>query len=217
MAKKTTERFTLLLLALALTAPATAGRLYKWVDEDGNVHYGSQIPPEYASQESEVLNEQAVTLEVRDRERTDDELAAAAEARRQAAAQQRARDAQARADRILLDSYASVQDMETARDSRIAALEAQVNVTAGRISNLQQTLIELESQISAANDRGREPAPELVAELESTRSQLLDNQRFLQARRDEQQTIRAQFAADIAHYLELKSASNDDQDGGPNR
>jgi capsule polysaccharide export protein KpsE/RkpR len=112
---------------------------------------------------------------------------------------------------VLLDSYASVQDMETARDSRIAALEAQVNVTAGRISGLQQTIIDLEQQIGNVVANDREPAPELLAQLQTTRAQLLDNQRFLQARRDEQDTIRAQFAIDIQHYLELKGEGETEQ------
>jgi uncharacterized protein DUF4124 len=207
----------LAILAMLVAVPADAGRLYKWVDEDGNVHYGSQIPPEYAGQESQVLNEQAVTLETRERERTDEELDAAAVQRREDAEQQRVEDAQARADRVLLDSYASVADMETARDSRIAALEAQVSVTAGRIGGIQSRVIELEEQIGLATARDREPDPEVVAELEATRGQLLTNQRFLQARRDEQDRIRAQFAEDIEHYLELKAAGGDDDSGSLRR
>ena len=39
----------LMLLALALAAgPAAAGKLYKWTDKDGNVHYTDQPPPSEA-------------------------------------------------------------------------------------------------------------------------------------------------------------------------
>jgi len=217
MASTKTHRIALLLLATLVALPVSAGRLYKWTDEEGNVHYGSQIPPEYASQETHVLNEQAVTLETRDRELTEDELDAAAAAARSADERRREQEAQARADRILLDSYASVSDMEQSRDSRIAALEAQVNVTAGRISNLQAQVVELDEHIRSTRTAGREPDPARVSELAEARRQLLDNQRFLQARRDEQEEIRQQFAADIAHYLELKEAQRSGSDDGDGR
>jgi hypothetical protein len=38
-------RISLLLLLLILLAPAIAGELYKWVDENGTIHYGA-TPPE---------------------------------------------------------------------------------------------------------------------------------------------------------------------------
>ncbi len=49
---------TLLMLLLALTGaePVPAGKLYKWVDEKGQVHYGDNIPPEYAEQGRSELN-----------------------------------------------------------------------------------------------------------------------------------------------------------------
>ena len=38
----------LLVLGLAIAAPASAGKLYKWVDEKGNVHFSDKVPPEAA-------------------------------------------------------------------------------------------------------------------------------------------------------------------------
>ena len=44
-----------LMLATVATATASAAgsqtKLYKWVDKSGVVHYGTSIPPEYASQQ----------------------------------------------------------------------------------------------------------------------------------------------------------------------
>ncbi len=55
MEKNLLNRWTLLalaLLGLTLTLPAQAVSLYKWVDENGRVHY-SQTPPEASAAESE--------------------------------------------------------------------------------------------------------------------------------------------------------------------
>ena len=39
------------------STPSNNGRvLYKWVDKDGETHYGDHVPPEYATQEQHILN-----------------------------------------------------------------------------------------------------------------------------------------------------------------
>ena len=35
-------------------------KLYRWVDKDGQVHYGDSVPPEYAEQDRDILNRQGV-------------------------------------------------------------------------------------------------------------------------------------------------------------
>jgi len=48
-----------LILALAAAAPAGAAKLYKWVDEDGNVTYSQQRPP---NQQAETIRLRSSTL-----------------------------------------------------------------------------------------------------------------------------------------------------------
>lgn len=199
------NRSAAILTALLFAAPISAGKLYKWVDEEGNVHYGSQVPPEYASQERQILNEQAVTVETVERELTDEELAAIAEAERLERDRQQQVAMQEEADQILLDSYASVADMVSARDQRIDALEAQVNVAAGRIQLFQDELVALERRRRGVIEAGNTPPQDLMDQITETRQLLLENQRFLQARRDDQVAIREQFARDIARYEALKA------------
>ncbi len=57
MEKNLFNRWTLLalgLLGLTLTLPAQAVSLYKWVDENGRVHY-SQTPPDTSAAQSEQM------------------------------------------------------------------------------------------------------------------------------------------------------------------
>ena len=50
----------------AYAAPVThhtssqKGVAYRWTDEQGVVHYGDHIPPQYANQERAILNSQGV-------------------------------------------------------------------------------------------------------------------------------------------------------------
>ena len=51
-----------LCLALIGRLAVGQGQLYRWVDDDGVVHYGDHVPPQYASRNRDLLNTQGVTV-----------------------------------------------------------------------------------------------------------------------------------------------------------
>ena len=75
-----------LLIGLAGLLPAGAdaassdrkSTAYRWVDEQGVVHYGDSIPPQYAEKEHAVLNNQGVEVGHSDAQKTPEQLAAEA-------------------------------------------------------------------------------------------------------------------------------------------
>lgn len=86
------RRIVPLVVAVAALAALAVGPIYKWVDEQGNVHYSDQPPPE--ERESEEL----VLLPAPD----EDEVLAA----------------QARLDRLLAEQQAGREDRATEREQR---------------------------------------------------------------------------------------------------
>src|SRR5215468_8256978 len=120
----TTRRLLpLLLVATALAATAAHGApsphksssstqkggvAYRWVDEHGTVHYGDNIPPQYAAQERTVLNRDGIEVGHLDGQKTPEQ--AAADARTKAdALKQRQHDS------FLVSTYTSVKDIEALR------------------------------------------------------------------------------------------------------
>ena len=73
-----------LLATAAWAAPAQkssaskGGIAYRWVDEQGVVHYGDNIPPQYAQQDRTILNKQGVALSHVDAALTPEQAAAEA-------------------------------------------------------------------------------------------------------------------------------------------
>src|ERR1700754_3407747 len=49
---------------------------YRWTDEQGVVHYGDRIPPQYATKERAVLNSQGVEVRHLEAQRTPEQAAA---------------------------------------------------------------------------------------------------------------------------------------------
>ena len=55
----------LLTVLLLSTAPGflDAAEVYRWVDEEGNIHYTEALPPEHNDKEHDVLNERGIVVE----------------------------------------------------------------------------------------------------------------------------------------------------------
>lgn len=51
-------------------------KLYKWVDEEGQVHYSDRVPADQIKKKHEELSEQGVVLEKIENARTKEEFAA---------------------------------------------------------------------------------------------------------------------------------------------
>ncbi len=197
-----------------LAGHAAAEQLYKWVDKNGVTHYGDSVPAEYATSERHVLNEQGVTVKKLERQKTQQELVAAAAMAAEMKAKQEAIERQRERDRILLDTYLSVDEIAMLRDRRLMAIEAQVGVIRQYLGNLQERWEELETETRKFNFPYSEtselpPLPEDLAQLIiHTERAMAEHMQTVQTLRHEQTQIRNEFAADAERFRELKAQSN---------
>ena len=198
-----------LLLALCAgmaVAQSDKTKLYRWVDENGQVHYGDSVPPEYAEQDRDILNKQGVPIGREEGLITPEEAAA------KAAAEKAERDEKKRRlrDRVLLQTYQNVQELETLRDTRLELVDAQLTIQEQSLANLRAQRAHIE-RIAARyapinNDADALPLPEdLSLDLQRSASDIETQERNLVKRRDERESIRLNFEADIARYKELRA------------
>jgi hypothetical protein len=210
-------------ISVSAFADGSKTKLYKWTDEKGIVHYGNSIPPQYAKQQSEVLNAQGMVVKTIEAQKSPEELAreqqekAAADAKAKQAADKVA--AERAHDQVLLDTYVSVPDMDRDRDSRLGAIDSQINVTNASINGLQTLLADYQSQVDARVKSGKQVPDSLQQKLDDTRDQLATNQKLLLLQQQKKQAIRDQFKADTARFKALKAEQAQDaqraqQDGG---
>ena len=62
------------LTVLLVTTPALAGSIKKWVDENGVVHYGTAIPPQYSDKTHSELNQRGIEIKCFERAKTPEEI-----------------------------------------------------------------------------------------------------------------------------------------------
>ncbi len=202
------QRFTLLILlavGFASGALAQEAKVYKWVDKDGVTHYGDSIPAEYAELPKEVINQHGVTVDNLAGKKTAEEI----EAERLEQERQAAVELQRRADRALLATYLSVDEIVLHRDRRVELFQAQARVTELYLRNLERRLRELQAE--AANFQPYSDNPEapmidesLAEDLRKTKAIIARHENNLEKFRTDEQQIIARFDGDISRFKALK-------------
>ena len=219
-------RLLLLLTVLATASTPLAGapppardssnkaRVYRWLDERGGVHYGDALPPQYADQDQIVLNGQGVQIGAIPGRRTPEQLQTEAS---QHAAEEHTRTVTVQArqrDQNLLATYLSVEEIEALRDRRAEIVEGQARVTTQYVEQLRARQAQLEQQARHFKPYNTAPnaapmAERLAEDLVRTTTDIATQQRNLEAKRQELDRMKSQFASDIARFRELKKIESD--------
>jgi hypothetical protein len=192
-------------LASALAGAAEEHRLYRWVDENGVVHYGDSVPPEYADADKQILNEHGITLDVVRGKKSPEELA---EERRQLELEEQ-REQQRRQDAALLATYLSVDEIIMHRDRRVELFKAQARVTELYLRNLERRLEHLQQVASRYRPYSDDPDAEMIdpalsADIVETRETIERHRENLERFREDEKTIVATFNHDISRFKALK-------------
>ena len=201
------------LLLLACTAPLAMGATprpsgansatmtYKWVDDKGVIHYGDNIPPEYAQGDTAVLNRQGVAVREFPARLTPAQQEDALR-RDEASAKQKQHDS------FLMTTYTSTKDIEQLRDERLAQIEGQIVAARSYIDSVDSRLAALRTRAKnfkpySTSPTARRLPDALAAEIVQTLNEARSQQEILESRQKEQKELRATFQADIDRYRHL--------------
>jgi hypothetical protein len=183
-----------------------SGEVYRWVDENGVVHFGDAVPAEYAPIDRQVLNQYGITMRTEQGALTEEEI----EAERKAAAEKKAALAAARRDEVLLSTYLSVEEIEALRNRRMELIDGQISVTSNYLQSLRDRLKQLQAEANTFKPYSKDPDAEpidqkLADELADTADSIALYEKTLQDTRTRQGRVVMAFDADIARFKELKS------------
>ena len=177
-----------------------SGKLYKWVDKDGSVHFSDQVPPDSAEYKREKLNDQGVSVETTDRALTPEEQAKADAAAKAAADLAKMEADQTKADEALLNSYASEADLTRAYNQRMDLLGQTIDARRIEISAREQSLASLVAQ--AANlERGGKPVSDTLKQMITAERSEIDKQKtYLQKKDGEKGLALTEYQQNLARY-----------------
>ena len=204
------------MLALMLSAVArqsTAGALYKWIDENGQIRYSDRLPPSQVKKKHQQLNSQGVVLTTKEAAKSDEQLAAEAEAARKQeeenAKQAKHKEAQDKKDQVLLLTFSSEKELSIARDNRLDVLDSVIQLINKSINATQQQLDELQTNADAIYlSKGKEVPGGLAQKIEHFTRKLESRNAQLASKMAEQERINEQYEKDLARFRELKTETN---------
>ena len=201
------------LLPLSAAAQTIERGTFKWVDDEGVIHYGDHIPPEYADKPKQRLNDQGVAVEQLEGKKTEEQLAAEKRARELELQNQ----LQRRADQALMNTYISVEEIVMHRDRRVELFRAQARVTELYLRNLARRLDQLKREAGRYKPYNSDPNaatidPSLVAEIKETELAITRHEDNLKQFRNEESRIRERFEGDIERFRKIKGIDDNSDD-----
>jgi hypothetical protein len=206
---------TLTIVAAAFASTTTLGAqkssssgeaYYRCKDANGQTLYGDRMPLGCQGRDTEVLNAHGTVLrEIEGDQARDTRLTREATETKE----RQAKEQRLQRDRMLLETYLSVDDIERLRDQRLELLAAQHRATEQTIVNLRERQTRLESQVARFKPYSNNPkAPPLPDHLAEEMVNMVNSMRIyhasLQKNMDEQADVKATFTADIKRFKELK-------------
>jgi hypothetical protein len=180
--------------------------VFRCVDANGQAHFGDSQPAECAGRDTQVLNDRGTVLRVIEGEQS---RAARLKAEAQEAIARKQRDDRAQRDRMLIETYLSVEDIERLRNQRLELLEAQVTVTRQNIVAMRDRQSKLQDQVARfrpySDDPDALPLPDHLAEdMVNTVRSMQTYQKSIVSKLAEQEQLKAEFSRDIARFKQLK-------------
>lgn len=207
--------FNLFILSAAILVAdsAMAGKVYRWVDENGEVHYSETLPPDFEDKKHDELDDQGIvraedqSLVPPPPEPTVEE--GFKELPRDSSGMQRPKalysdeEMQERMDRFLLLRYSSEQEILDAMDVEINQLEYDRTLLQASEESMKEAY---RGQIKEAANRQRsgvEVDPEIINSIAGLQNRLAANERSLDGLEARETEIKATFGAELERYRYL--------------
>ncbi|MBM7063316.1 DUF4124 domain-containing protein [Pseudomonas sp. UL073] len=189
-------RVMLLFGSLSLPLLAQATELYRYTNDKGVPVLDRQgVPPQYIGKGYEVLNEQGRVVKVVPPAPSADEM------RRQLADK-----ARASSDAQLLRLYSTPEDVERAKERKLAELDGVISVARSNLQSLRTQQANLQSQAADTERAGREVPAHLVAQIENLKAEQVHTQHDITRYEGVRKQAAASFDADRARLSELLGA-----------
>ena len=202
MNKKLLNLIIFFILCEMILANHVSARMKCWTNSEGVKECGDKIPPEYTQQGYQELSKGGIVLEKKERIKTKEELEKAKkEAVIIAKEEEKERNKKAH-DKMLIETFASINEIEVARDQKIEAVESTIKITQKRIIKLQYLLDDELNRNSL--DKQIDGEEKKFNNTESLKEQISDNKKFIKNKIDEQGKIKKTYTEYISRFKELK-------------
>jgi len=217
-----------LLVAGALaTGAATAAEVYRWVDENGEVHYSESLPPDYKDKEEgfDVLNSSGLVVDEnqsltpkpppppKPSKEEPQELPRDSSGLPRPKALYSEAELQRQMDNFLMLRYESEQEIVDAMNVEIKQLEYDRRLL---VTTRDSMKVAYEGEIREAANRqraGQQVPDETMKDLDRLRSRLAENESSLALLQQREEAIRLEFDEQLSRFRKLQEEWAEESSG----
>lgn len=208
--RRLTSSILLLLLAgFAFTLSESVGaqqkRLYRWVDEQGKVHFSDQLPPSEIERARDEYSERGTKLRSVERALTPEEREALRAAQRAAEEERKRKEAEEAEKRKLLQKYPSEAELVRAHQDQLRVLERQINTARLVLQSEESVLAQLLAQAAEADSTGKPVPPPLAARIAEMRERVSTSRGELERLEREKQRTQEQQQSELERYRQVRA------------
>ena len=194
-------------LAILLITPQVSvadSKLYRYLNEQGNVVVDHQIPQEYIHGGYEIIDKKGAVLEVVPRALTPEEQEVARERKlaEEAAVAEEARLKEW--DESLLLRYSTVEDIEAARERALDSLRIRLSILSANRRSLIQRVENYQAQAAEIERNGGTVDKLRLRTISDLQQQIAVTERAIAERQGEIESVSAIFQADIDRFAKLQ-------------
>ena len=210
-------RFSVIFLLFACMLLASSGafaEVYRWVDENGEVHYSETLPPDFEDKGHDILNERGIVLDEdklltpppppeQPKEEVTTELPRDTSGLPRPKPLYSDMELQKRMDNFLMLRYESEQEITDAMNVEIKQLDYDRRLLKTTRLSMQESY---RGQVKAAAHKqrsGQQIDPAVASRIGSLQTQLVDNDRALDALQLREDSIRQEFGEQLDRYRYL--------------
>lgn len=185
-------------MLFAAFGTAAEAKLYKWVDDKGETHYGEVVPPEYA-------NKDKVQIE-KGREVKKKESAGEGSSGKKSAGEEQAAIDQRRRDKALVNTYSNEKEIDLSRDRNLQQVEARINSVQLLLKSAQESLDNYRKEADGLRRGGKIP-DSLQTDITEGENKVAKLKEDLAKAQEKAASVRASYEADKVRYRELTGGS----------
>ena len=207
---RTFAKVLICLTLLGISSLASAGKLYKWIGENGEVRYSDRMPASEVKRKHQTLNAQGIVIATKEAARTDEEIKAGKEAAKELQAKQEVerhnKEAQGRVDKVLLLTFSSEKEMSRVKNDRIEVLDSVIRLIYKSIASTEERLNRFKKTAKEQYlSKSQEVPGGLAQNIEESTRKLENREKQLSLKLGEKYKIEAQHEVDIARFRLLNN------------
>lgn len=197
------RRITLAVVLLLTSHLVMSAELFRWTDENGNVHYSDRVPPSQAQQPRVELNPYGQATKEVNTFKTKAQLVEEREALLEELKQKRLREKQLAEDRALLTTFSSVEDIDALYASRLNHLD---NYTSANRRKLEKTKALLDKTIEKKRwyqTRERQVPRQITENIKEYQQQIATYELLIERNLSKRKKLETKFSHDKQRFLLL--------------